>query len=206
MFTIVKDYRNEIVIEKSRFICSLKKVASETEAQEFIKGIKKEFWDATHNCSAYVIDEMQQRSSDDGEPTGTAGVPMLEVLKKNSLFYTAAVVTRYFGGIKLGTGGLIRAYTASVAEAVLGSGIAERVLLGRYSFQYDIEGVGKILNSLYGQQLFEVADVEYTEQASVVLRMKDSNLPQVESWLGERLNSKVTLQRESDEVIEVPLD
>lgn len=107
MFTIDKDYRNEIVIEKSHFICSLKKVASETEAQEFIRGIKKEFWNATHNCSAYVIDEMQQRSSDDGEPAGTAGVPMLEVLKKNSLFYTAAVVTRYFGGIKLGTGGLI---------------------------------------------------------------------------------------------------
>ena len=78
MFTIVKDFRQEIVIEKSRFICTLKKVNSEAEAQEFIKAIKKEFWDATHNCSAYIVDEMAQRSSDDGEPSGTAGLPMLE--------------------------------------------------------------------------------------------------------------------------------
>lgn len=82
MQTIQKDCRTEIVIEKSRFICTLKKVGSETEAQEFIKSIKKEFWDATHNCSAYIINDMQQRSSDDGEPSGTAGVPMLEVCAK----------------------------------------------------------------------------------------------------------------------------
>ena len=94
MFTIVKDFRQEIVIEKSRFICTLKKVNSEAEAQEFIKAIKKEFWDATHNCSAYIVDEMAQRSSDDGEPSGTAGLPMLEVLRKNKLTNTAAVVTR----------------------------------------------------------------------------------------------------------------
>ena len=94
MFTIVKDFRQEIVIEKSRFICTLKKVHSEAEAQEFIKTIKKEFWDATHNCSAYIVDEMAQRSSDDGEPSGTAGLPMLEVLRKNKLTNTAAVVTR----------------------------------------------------------------------------------------------------------------
>ena len=105
MFTILRDYRNEIVIEKSRFICSLKKVKSEEEAQEFIKAVKKEFWDATHNCSAYLVDDLAQRSSDDGEPSGTAGIPMLEVLRKNNLTGTAAVVTRYFGGIKLGAGG-----------------------------------------------------------------------------------------------------
>ena len=99
MFTIVKDFRQEIVIEKSRFICTLKKVQSEAETQEFIKAIKKEFWDATHNCSAYIVDDMAQRSSDDGEPSGTAGLPMLEVLRKNKLTNTAAVVTRYFGGI-----------------------------------------------------------------------------------------------------------
>ena len=106
MYTISRDYRKEIVIEKSRFICSLKKVHSEAEAQEFIKAVKKEFWDATHNCSAYIVDDLAQRSSDDGEPSGTAGIPMLEVLRKNGLTETAAVVTRYFGGIKLGAGGL----------------------------------------------------------------------------------------------------
>ena len=106
MYTICKDYRKEIVIEKSRFICTLKKVHSEAEAQEFIKSIKKEFWDATHNCSAYIVDDLAQRSSDDGEPSGTAGIPMLEVLRKNGLTETAAVVTRYFGGIKLGAEGV----------------------------------------------------------------------------------------------------
>ncbi|MBR1976091.1 MAG: YigZ family protein [Phascolarctobacterium sp.] len=205
MFTIVKDFRQEIVIEKSRFICTLKKVNSEAEAQEFIKAIKKEFWDATHNCSAYIVDEMAQRSSDDGEPSGTAGLPMLEVLRKNKLTNTAAVVTRYFGGIKLGAGGLVRAYTNSVAEAVRATGIAQKVLVSRFSFMYDLNDVGKILNILYQQQLFEIADVEYGLQAKVILKMKDSDKETAEAWLTESLNKVVQLEREGSEFIEVPL-
>lgn len=205
MFTIVKDFRQEIVIEKSRFICTLKKVNSEAEAQEFIKAIKKEFWDATHNCSAYIVDEMAQRSSDDGEPSGTAGLPMLEVLRKNKLTNTAAVVTRYFGGIKLGAGGLVRAYTNSVAEAVRGTGIAQKVLVSRFSFIYDLNEVGKILNILYQQQLFEIADVEYGLQAKVILKMKDSDKETAEAWLTESLNQVVQLEREGSEFVEVPL-
>jgi len=205
LFTIVKDFRQEIVIEKSRFICTLKKVNSEAEAQEFIKAIKKEFWDATHNCSAYIVDEMAQRSSDDGEPSGTAGLPMLEVLRKNKLTNTAAVVTRYFGGIKLGAGGLVRAYTNSVAEAVRATGIAQKVLVSRFSFMYDLNDVGKILNILYQQQLFEIADVEYGLQAKVILKMKDSDKETAEAWLTESLNKVVQLEREGSEFIEVPL-
>lgn len=205
MFTIVKDFRQEIVIEKSRFICTLKKVQSEAEAQEFIKAIKKEFWDATHNCSAYIVDEMAQRSSDDGEPSGTAGLPMLEVLRKNKLTNTAAVVTRYFGGIKLGAGGLVRAYTNSVAEAVRATGIAQKVLVSKFSFVYDLNDVGKILNILYQQQLFEIADVEYGLQAKVILKMKDSDKDAAEAWLTESLNKVVQLEREGSEFIEVPL-
>lgn len=205
MFTIVKDFRQEIVIEKSRFICTLKKVHSEAEAQEFIKTIKKEFWDATHNCSAYIVDEMAQRSSDDGEPSGTAGLPMLEVLRKNKLTNTAAVVTRYFGGIKLGAGGLVRAYTNSVAEAVKATGIAQKVLVSKFSFMYDLNEVGKILNILYQQQLFEIADVEYGLKAKVILKMKDSDKEVAEAWLTESLNKVVQLEREGSEFIEVPL-
>ena len=205
MFTIVKDFRQEIVIEKSRFICTLKKVHSEAEAQEFIKTIKKEFWDATHNCSAYIVDEMAQRSSDDGEPSGTAGLPMLEVLRKNKLTNTAAVVTRYFGGIKLGAGGLARAYTNSVAEAVKATGIAQKVLVSKFSFIYDLNEVGKILNILYQQQLFEIADVEYGLKAKVILKMKDSDKEAAEAWLTESLNKVVQLEREGSEFIEVPL-
>ena len=205
MFTIVKDFRQEIVIEKSRFICTLKKVHSEAEAQEFIKTIKKEFWDATHNCSAYIVDEMAQRSSDDGEPSGTAGLPMLEVLRKNKLTNTAAVVTRYFGGIKLGAGGLVRAYTNSVAEAVKATGIAQKVLVSKFSFMYDLNEVGKILNILYQQQLFEIADVEYGLKAKVILKMKDSDKEAAEAWLTESLNKVVQLEREGSEFIEVSL-
>ena len=205
MFTIVKDFRQEIVIEKSRFICTLKKVHSEAEAQEFIKTIKKEFWDATHNCSAYIVDDMAQRSSDDGEPSGTAGLPMLEVLRKNKLTNTAAVVTRYFGGIKLGAGGLVRAYTNSVAEAVKATGIAQKVLVSKFSFIYDLNEVGKILNILYQQQLFEIADVEYGLKAKVILKMKDSDKEAAETWLTESLNKVVQLEREGSEFIEVPL-
>ena len=205
MFTIVKDFRQEIVIEKSRFICTLKKVHSEAEAQEFIKTIKKEFWDATHNCSAYIVDEMAQRSSDDGEPSGTAGLPILEVLRKNKLTNTAAVVTRYFGGIKLGAGGLVRAYTNSVAEAVKATGIAQKVLVSKFSFIYDLNEVGKILNILYQQQLFEIADVEYGLKAKVILKMKDSDKEAAEAWLTESLNKVVQLEREGSEFIEVPL-
>ena len=205
MFTIVKDFRHEIVIEKSRFICTLKKVQNEADAQEFIKAIKKEFWDATHNCSAYIVDEMAQRSSDDGEPSGTAGLPMLEVLRKNKLTNTAAVVTRYFGGIKLGAGGLVRAYTNSVAEAVKATGIAEKVLVSKFSFMYDLNEVGKILNILYQQQLFEIADVEYGLKAKVILKMKDSDKESAEAWLTESLNKTIVLEREGSEFIEVPL-
>jgi uncharacterized YigZ family protein len=203
--TIKDDVINEIEIEKSRFICTLKKVHSEAEAQEFIKTIKKEFWDATHNCSAYIVDEMAQRSSDDGEPSGTAGLPMLEVLRKNKLTNTAAIVTRYFGGIKLGAGGLVRAYTNSVAEAVKATGIAQKVLVSKFSFIYDLNEVGKILNILYQQQLFEIADVEYGLKAKVILKMKDSDKEAAEAWLTESLNKVVQLEREGSEFIEVPL-
>lgn len=118
--TIANEFRTEYIIEKSHFIATIAPVSTEEEAQAFIQRISKEFWDATHNCTAYAIGprQEQQRSSDNGEPSGTAGKPMLEVLKKTTITNVAVVVTRYFGGIKLGAGGLIRAYSHSVAKAV----------------------------------------------------------------------------------------
>ena len=205
MFTIQKDYVKEIIIEKSRFICTLKKVDSEEEAQEFIKAMKKEYWDATHNCSAYIVDALAQRSSDDGEPSGTAGIPMLEVLKKNELVGTAAVVTRYFGGIKLGAGGLVRAYSGSVAGAIKECGLAERVLMTNYSFTYDIGRVGSVLNVLYQQSLFEILDVEYGMKAKIILRMKDEQKESAEKWLTENLFQEITLEKEGSEYAEVPV-
>src|SRR5699024_7098601 len=111
-YTVKYKGADEVVIQKSRFIGYVKRVESEEEAQNFIQEIKKKHHDATHNCSAYVIGENDQiqKANDDGEPSGTAGIPILEVIKKQHLKDTAVVVTRYFGGIKLGAGGLIRAY------------------------------------------------------------------------------------------------
>ena len=199
MYTISRDYRKEIVIEKSRFICSLKKVHSEAEAQEFIKAVKKEF------CSAYIVNDLAQRSSDDGEPSGTAGIPMLEVLRKNGLTETAAVVTRYFGGIKLGAGGLVRAYSGSVAGAVKEAGLAQKILLGYYSFLYDVNSVGRILNVLYQQQLFEIADVQYDLRAKVILKMRAEQKAEAEAWLTENLNQQIELEQEGTEFAEVAL-
>ena len=118
--SVAKEFRHEYIVDKSRFITTIYPCTTEEEAQAFIGRINKEFWDATHNCTAYALGpkQEQQRSSDNGEPSGTAGKPMLEVLKKTGITNVAVVVTRYFGGIKLGAGGLIRAYSHSVAETL----------------------------------------------------------------------------------------
>lgn len=118
--SVANEFRHEYIIEKSRFITTICPCSTETDAQAFINRINKEFWDARHNCTAYALGpkQEQQRSSDNGEPSGTAGKPMLEVLKKTGITNVAVVVTRYFGGIKLGAGGLIRAYSHSVSETL----------------------------------------------------------------------------------------
>ena len=182
MYTISRDYRKEIVIEKSRFICSLKKVHSEAEAQEFIKAVKKEFWDATHNCSAYIVDDLAQRSSDDGEPSGTAGIPMLEVLRKNGLTETAAVVTRYFGGIKLGIPGLIRAYKTSTEDALSSATIVEKTATEIFRLDFDylqMNNVMKILKDLKAEILSRDFGTGCTVTAQVRLSLEEDFLSRI---------------------------
>ncbi|MDF0479069.1 YigZ family protein [Vagococcus sp. PNs007] len=125
--TIKENGTHEIEIKKSRFICHLYRIKSEDEAKELLNQIKKEHWKASHNCHAYVLGDTNelQRSSDDGEPSGTAGLPMLDILKKRNIINTLAIVTRYFGGTELGKGGLIRAYGGSVNDALDAIGIVE---------------------------------------------------------------------------------
>ena len=203
--TIAKDIRTEQVISKSRFICSLKKVKTEEEAQEFIKAVKKEFWDATHNCSAYVIDEQHQRSSDDGEPSGTAGMPMLGVLRKQGLQQVAAVVTRYFGGVKLGAGGLVRAYSGAVANAADAAGLAQKVKMGLYVFSCAPGEAGRITNLLYQQQLFNLADTEYGNAVIFTLRMPEGRKIPAEKWLTDTLQKPIELTEAGFEYEEVPV-
>ena len=124
-----KNTTAEIIEKKSRFIANLFYVETPQEAEDKIKQIKKKYYDAKHNCFAYITlngNEIQKKCSDDGEPSGTAGAPMLEILEKQSIYNVAVIVTRYFGGILLGTGGLVRAYSDSLKEAIKKSTLVEQ--------------------------------------------------------------------------------
>ena len=158
----------EIVEKKSRFIATVRPVNSEEEASLFIAEMKKKYWDARHNCAAFVIGENQEttRCSDDGEPAQTAGRPMLDVLLKEGITNTAVVVTRYFGGVLLGTGGLVRAYQKAVQEGLEASLILEKTRGYRLSVRTDYNGVGK-LQYLCGQRKLSIVDSEYAENVTL---------------------------------------
>ena len=159
------DLTNTLVIEKSRFICYMKHVKSEEEYRDYLNEIRKKHYDATHVCSALVCHNVQ-RSSDDGEPAGTAGSPILNVLVRNDLDETCALVVRYFGGIKLGAGGLIRAYGNSVSRCLENAVLLEDVEYGRYRLVLDYESANKIdhflRNSTIDLQTEYDVDVTYT--------------------------------------------
>ncbi len=157
-------YEAEIEEKKSKFIAQIKKVETEEEAVSFIKEIKKKHYNATHNCSAFVIGKGKEliRSNDDGEPSGTAGKPMLEVLLGSQVVNVVAVVTRYYGGTLLGTGGLIRAYTNATKEGIARCKIAQMSLGKRMKIHTDYNTIGKILHELSIRNLNQ-EDSEYTD-------------------------------------------
>ncbi|MBC1708054.1 YigZ family protein [Listeria welshimeri] len=192
--TIQSDGKHEIIIEKSRFICHIMRVTTESEAQTFIQTIKKEHRDATHNCSAYIIGENDQfqKAHDDGEPSGTAGVPMLEVLKKKKLKNIAVVVTRYFGGTKLGAGGLVRAYGSAVSETIQTIGIVECTLatIIKCSFAYSL--VGKIENALE-QKNYQINDKEFTDKVVLHVFVDNDDIPHFRKWITEMANGQLEL-------------
>lgn len=189
--TVAGEGTHEIVIEKSRFICHLSRVSTEEEAQNFINHIKKRHWNATHNCSAYVIGENDQiqKANDDGEPSGTAGVPMLEVLKKRNLKDTCAVVTRYFGGIKLGAGGLIRAYGKSVSEGLNHVGVVERKLMRVMHTTVNYTWIGKLENELR-ESPYQIKDVHYADDVEFETYVKESEKQAFTEWITELTNGK----------------
>lgn len=157
-----------LIIKKSRFIGYAQGVASEEEAVAFVEGIRKRHWDATHNCFAYVIGEQDdvQRFSDDGEPSGTAGKPILEVIKKEQLKDTVVVVTRYFGGVLLGAGGLVRAYGQAAGVGIRAAGIVTRVLFGALVVDVEYGLYGKVEYEVLQAGAF-VEQVEYADRVRV---------------------------------------
>lgn len=167
---IIEEGEGEIVEKKSRFLATVKKVESEEEAVSFVDAMKKKYWNATHNCSAMVIGQRGEltRCSDDGEPSGTAGRPMLEVLLGENIRNVAVVVTRYFGGTLLGTGGLVRAYTQAVKEGLRNCRLGTMRAGVRMAVETDYNNIGKILYTLGGRGI-EPEESQYTDIVRLVL-------------------------------------
>lgn len=182
---------HEIVIEKSRFISHIARVETEDAAQAFIQEIKKKHKDATHNCSAYMIGEQNQiqKALDDGEPSGTAGVPILEVLKKKELKDTAVVVTRYFGGIKLGAGGLIRAYSKATSEGINTTGVVIRKLMRVISTTVDYTWLGKLENELRSS-IYQIKEIQYLDQVNILVYVEETQKETYTAWITELINGQ----------------
>lgn len=204
MRTIRRGGEHEIEIKKSRFICAMARVDSEEAARAFIAERRKEHWNANHNCTAYVLGEDGgvQRSSDDGEPAGTAGVPMLEVLRHRRITDTVAVVTRYFGGTKLGAGGLIRAYGNSVSAAVEEFGLLERRSLLVVDVNADYVLGGRLESDLRDSSL-NVRNVAYEERVRIEVALPEDELPAFEVRLAELTGGRAEFEVKGTTVIEV---
>lgn len=186
----------EIVVKKSRFIANIAPVHSEEEAAAFIAGIKKKYWDARHSCSAFTIGSSHEltRCSDDGEPAQTAGRPMLDVLLGEDIHDVCAVVTRYFGGVLLGTGGLVRAYSGAVKEGLFACRILEKRQGYEVGLQTDYAGIGKI-QYLLAQMKLPVTDTQYGEQVDFSVLVPVSEYQAAEKKLIEGTNGTVKISR-----------
>ena len=205
--TIKEDGQVQEEIKKSRFICHAKRVYSEEEARAFITAIKKEHYKATHNCSAFIIGERSEikRTSDDGEPSGTAGVPMLGVLENHNLTNVCVVVTRYFGGIKLGAGGLIRAYAGSVALAVKEIGIVEVKEQAGIQIQMSYAQYQEYGNFLKEHNLMEL-ETNFTDQVDTIIFVDKEDKEDTKAVLIEFFNGKVILTDQGLREVEVPVN
>lgn len=169
-FTIKNEVSSEFEEKKSIFIGHAKRVYTDEEARVFVDKIKEEYKDATHNVYAYIIGENMgiQRYSDDGEPQGTAGVPVLDVIKKNGVTDVAVVVTRYFGGILLGKGGLVRAYSKGAAEALKEGEIVEKVIGYALHITIEYDLLGKVQYTC-AQNMWHIEDTEYTDKVKIII-------------------------------------
>lgn len=189
----------EITEKKSRFLATAAPVHSEEEAMELIASLKKKYWNATHNCWAFVIGEHQElmRCSDDGEPQGTAGRPMLDVLLGAQLQDAAVVVTRYFGGTLLGTGGLVRAYSKAVQEGLAASTVIEKQMGSRLTISTDYNGIGR-LQYLFGQRGIPIVDCVYSDTVQAVVLVPQEQAEELLDAVTEATNGKALCSEEKD--------
>lgn len=193
--TVYRGNEAEIIEKKSRFIATVQPIKSEEEAITFIEAMKKKYWNATHNCFAYVLGEhfQIQRCSDDGEPSGTAGKPMLDVLLGEEIHDVVVVVTRYFGGTLLGTGGLVRAYSGSVKAGLSASTVITKQYGQKLSVETDYTGLGKI-QYILGQRGLTVLDTVYTEKVELEVLLPEQEIDTVMSEIREGTNGQAVME------------
>lgn len=195
-------FQKELEIKKSIFLATLIPVKNEEEAQEAIAKMKKEKRDATHNCSAYRIgtERIYEKSSDDGEPQGTAGHPMLHVLQMNELTNTLAIVTRWFGGIKLGAGGLTRAYTQSLADAVKEADLVRYTPHEKYTVSFPYTTAGAFENHVKGTDII-VKDRQFSDKVTVTFLTLPDKAETHTRWLTDATGGKAEIQNDGEEYV-----
>ena len=195
--TVYEGGEGEIVEKKSRFIATVRPVETEEEALAFIEEMKKKYWDARHNCYVYTVGANREytRCSDDGEPSGTAGRPMLDVVLGEEIYNVAVVVTRYFGGVLLGTGGLVRAYSRAVQEGLGASAVIEKVRGAVLEVTTDYNGIGKI-QYIAGERSIPILDSEYTDKVVLKLLVPEPELEGVRKAITEATSGRAAKKKE----------
>lgn len=197
MRVITQQAQGELVEKKSRFIATIRPVETREDAEQFIAEMKKKYWDARHNCSAYVLGAGNEtmHSSDDGEPSGTAGRPMLSVLTGQDVHNVAVVVTRYFGGVLLGMGGLVRAYQGAVLSALENARIAEQVTLLELDATVDYGDVGRVEYFVSQHEEIRLEGREYTDKVKMMMLVRPEKVDQMMEGLTQATNARASLKK-----------
>ena len=197
--TVYEGGEGEMIEKKSRFIATVRPVETEEEALAFLEEMKKKYWDARHNCYVYSIGMNREftRCSDDGEPSGTAGRPMLDVILGEDIYNVAVVVTRYFGGVLLGTGGLVRAYSKAVQEGLAASKVILKQKGILLKITTDYTGIGKI-QYIAGERSISVLDSEYTDKVVMKLLVPVQDVGSVEKAITEGTNGRAGIEKDQE--------
>ncbi|MBR5615165.1 MAG: YigZ family protein [Clostridia bacterium] len=193
--TVLQQASDELVEKRSRFIATVKPVKTEAEALEFLEELKKKYWDARHNVYAYVLEENNiQRYSDDGEPAGTAGVPVLDMIKKEGLSNLIVVVTRYFGGILLGTGGLVHAYSRSAKLGVEAAKPVTMVLCREVTVLCDYSLLGKVQSEICAQNII-MGETEYADAVKVKVYVPETQVEKFIADMTDKTNGRISIEK-----------
>lgn len=197
--TVLEGGTGEITEKKSRFIATVRPVKTEEEALAFLEEMKKKYWDARHNCFVYSVGLNREytRCSDDGEPSGTAGRPMLDVILGEDIYNVAVVVTRYFGGVLLGTGGLVRAYSKAVQEGLAASRIIEKCRGIALKVTTDYTGIGKI-QYIAGERNIPILNSEYTDKVVLELLIPSEDVDAVQKAVTEGTNGRARMEKDRE--------